>query len=200
MANKHESIEWCDIRVTGADGNARPKVLLVGDSIAASYFFQVEKNLAGKFDCARMATSACLCSSAFRKQLGWVLGEFSFRVVHFNNGLHGMACSEASYARSFPQILDFIGRRSRSSRLIWASSTPVRRVGALNEFAPETDRVRARNRIAAEHAAARGIPINDLFARMEHHPEYHNEDAIHFNPEGAAILGDQVAQCILANA
>ena len=136
--NKRESIEWCDIWVTGADADALPRVLLVGDSITGSYFAQVEKSLAGKFLCARSATSICICASSFKKELSLVLDEYRFAVIHFNNGLHGWDYDEDAYAKSFPRILDFIARRSRGSKLIWASSTPVRRKGALNEFAAET--------------------------------------------------------------
>ena len=62
---KRENIEWCDIWVTGADGDTLPKVLLVGDSIVVSYYAEVAKALAGKFFCARLATSLCVCAPAF---------------------------------------------------------------------------------------------------------------------------------------
>jgi hypothetical protein len=198
--NKHERIEWCDIWVAGADTDTPPKVLLVGDSISRSYFAQVEEALAGKFLCARLATSTCICAPAFQKELSPVLDEYRFALIHFNNGLHGWDYDEDAYAKSFPRALDFIARRGRGSKLIWASSTPVRRRGALNEFDARTERARERNRIAAGHAASRGIPVNDLFARVESHPEYYSEDGCHFNPAGVAVLGNQVAQCILANA
>ena len=195
---KREYIEWCDIWVTGASEAKSPRALLIGDSIARSYFGEVERLLAGRFLCARLTTSKCVCDPFFGRELELLLDEYRFAVVHFNNGLHGWEYDEDAYRRSLPGAWDVIAARSGGGALIWAHSTPVRKARDLAVIDPNTERVRARNSIAAEIAAARGIPIDDLFAPMHDHPEYYSDDGVHFNAAGQAVLGAQVSRSILA--
>jgi hypothetical protein len=194
---RREAIEWCDIWITGAEANRLPRVLLVGDSIARSYFAEVEKALQGKFLCARLATSKCLCDPSFRKELQLVLDDYVFAVIHFNNGLHGADYDERSYRKDFAGTMRFIRMHAKDSALIWANSTPVRKNDNLAALAPFTKRVRERNRMAMEFAVTHRIPINDLFSLVENHPEYFASDGVHFNADGQAVLGRQVARSIL---
>ena len=192
----NEHIEWCDACVTGADEDGLPRALLVGDSIAQSYFPRVEKDLSGKFLCARLATSKCVCDPAFQRELELVVTGYDFSVVHFNNGLHGWAYDEVSYERHLPLAFDLIARLAPSSRTIWASTTPVRKWHSLHDLDPKTERVRHRNRIADACAASRGIPVNDLYALVVDHPEYFSEDGTHFNSDGLTVVGRRVAESI----
>ncbi|MBI3986388.1 MAG: SGNH/GDSL hydrolase family protein [Lentisphaerae bacterium] len=193
---KREYIEWSDIWLTGANDNGLPRVLLVGDSIARSYFAVVEKELSGRFFCARSATSRSVCDPVFGKELALLLDDNRFAVIHFNNGLHGWDYDEETYRECLSKTLDFIVARSPVSRLIWASSTPLRRENNLAELDPETDRVRERNRLAGALMTQRNIPINDLFGLVIDHPEYFG-DSVHFNANGQNVLGAQVARRIV---
>jgi len=74
MSNREE-IECCDIWATKADSDNYRRILLIGDSIAMSYFSYVNELLGDKFSCARLTTSKCVCDSMFQKQLGLVLDE-----------------------------------------------------------------------------------------------------------------------------
>jgi lysophospholipase L1-like esterase len=192
-----EYIEWRDMWVTGANDAAMPRALFVGDSIARSYFAQVEAELNGAFLCARMTTSTCLADRVMEKELALLLDDYRFAVIHFNNGLHGWDYDDTSYANGLSRMLEFIAERCPRSRLIWASTTPVRRKDDLSKFAPETERVRERNRLARDIAVNRQVPINDLFGCVVDHPEYFSEDGVHFNPAGQSVLGKQVARMIL---
>lgn len=192
-----EYIEWRDMWVTGADDDKQLKLLLVGDSIVRSYFAPVETGLKGKFLCSRMTTSTCVCDRAIEKELALLLDDYSFDVIHFNNGLHGWDYDEASYSTGLSRTLDFIMIRSPKSRLICASTTPVRRTDNLGEFDPKTDRVRERNRMLRVLATQRHLPVNDLFASVADHPEYFSEDGVHLNSNGQNILGQQVIQSVL---
>jgi len=192
-----EYIEWRDMWVTGANDAAMPRALFVGDSIARSYFAQVEAELTGAFLCARMTTSTCLADRVMEKELALLLDDYRFAVIHFNNGLHGWDYDDTSYANGLSRMLEFIAERCPRSRLIWASTTPVRRKDDLSKFAPETERVRERNRLARDIAVNRQVPINDLFGCVVDHPEYFSEDGVHFNPAGQSVLGKQVARMIL---
>ena len=199
MTRSMEYIEWLDIWVAGADRSDMPRLLLVGDSIACSYYAYVEKALEGQYYCARLCTSARVCDAVFLRQLSLVLEEYHFDVVHFNNGLHGGSSTLDEYRAGLERAWDDILAHAPGARCIWAASTPVRRPGHLAELdAERTDWVEERNRAAAEIAARRGIPVDDLFTPVCDHPEYFADDGVHYNAEGVAVLGDTVLAALRA--
>jgi len=146
----------------------------------------------------RPSTSKCVCAPLFLKELGLVLGEYEFAVIHFNNGLHGWDYDEDDYAKGLLYALDFVATTSGRSKLIWGSTTPVWQKGGQGILNPRTVRVRERNRIAATLVADRGILVNDLFGAVIDHPEYFSDDGVHFKREGQDVLGKLVAHAILA--
>ncbi|MCF7853270.1 MAG: SGNH/GDSL hydrolase family protein [Candidatus Pacebacteria bacterium] len=195
-----EHIEWLDVWVEAAEEPSVSRVLLVGDSITRSYYPHVNDRLKETFACARLATSKCVSDPLFLKELKLVLDEYEFSIVHFNNGLHGWDYNEDAYASGLARTLDALCAHSATGTIIWGSTTPVRQKGALEKLDAKTDRVRERNRIAATLADSRGIPVNDLFNAAVKHPEYFAEDGVHFGEAGQAVLGNLVAEAILAAA
>jgi hypothetical protein len=190
-----EEIEWTwEVRPPHPNPQL-PNVLLLGDSISRNYFTQVTKDLTGVANVYLMASS----TSVGDPRLPHLIMEFAamekvqFRVVHFNNGMHGWGYSEAQYKAAFPQFL--LAIRSlveKDGGLIWASTTPVREDvidGATNA------RVEERNAIALGLVTAAGVQLDDQHALMEQHRGLY-EDAVHFSPEGAKIQGDQAASLI----
>jgi len=191
-----ERIEWCDIWITNADKGDLPRVLLIGDSITRGYFGAVEKALEGKADCARLTTSRCICDPVFFDELLLVLRQYRFKVIHFNNGLHGMGYTQDQYHEGFAHLMKTLEESGQGARLIWATSTPVRKRGALTELDDATETVRERNRIAADFVAKAGLPTDDLFTLGIDHPEYYGDDGVHHNPTGTAAQAKQVAKSI----
>lgn len=184
-----ENIEWTDSWAPNSNQHDLPRVLLVGDSITRAYYPAVEKLLQGKAYCARFATSKAVGDPALAAQLAVFLTEARFDVVHFNIGMHGWEYSEAEYRQYLPEVLATLRKGAPGAKLIWASTTPVRKdkpAGATN------DRIAARNAIARDIFTAQGIPIDDLHATMDGHPNLHSDD-VHFNPEGSGMLAAQVA-------
>jgi len=191
-----ESIEWSDIWVAHADNDALPRVLLVGDSIARGYYESAEKALEGKASCARYSTSAFIGHSKFLAELEILLEDYRFDVIHINNGLHGWGYTEEEYAQSFPKLFETLQKHGRGAAIIWASTTPVRSGEGLNAFDEKTERVKERNRIAAEIIRAHQIPVDDLFALVEPHADFYAGDGVHFNEQGRAAQGKQVAEIV----
>jgi GDSL-like Lipase/Acylhydrolase family len=191
-----EGIEWLDVWVPDVNARGLPRVLLVGDSIARGYGPQVEQKLKGKAYVARMATSKSVGDPALLAEVSMVLGQTRFDVIHFNNGLHGFGYTEDDYRRAFPEFVEALKKGSQGARLIWATTTPVRLRDHLDQLDPRTERVEARNAIAARFVEAEKIPVDDLFALMAGHPEYHDLDGIHFNGKGVAAQAGQVADRI----
>ncbi len=192
---ERESIEWCDIWISHANETNLPRVLLIGDSITRGYYPEVEKRLAGKAFVARLSTSRFAADPVLLKEIALVLDETRFDVIHFNNGMHGWQHSEAEYRKAFPKFLAAIKSHAPRAKLIWANTTPLRD-GKGTTYEPKAEysdaRITARNAIAAEIVAAQKIPIDDLNAAVNGHPEYHS-DNVHFNSEGIQIQAAQVS-------
>jgi hypothetical protein len=190
-----EKIEWTwearppnpDLRLTN--------VLLLGDSITRNYFPQVTRDLAGIANVYLMASSTSIGDPRLPHQIAefGAMEKVQFRVVHFNNGMHGWGYSESQYKSAFPQFLHAVRKLAgRQGALIWANTTPVRKDaldGATNA------RVEERNAIALALVKGAGIPLDDQHALMAQHRDLY-EDDVHFNPEGANIQGDQAASMI----
>lgn len=191
-----EDIEWCDVWLPHLNDHDLPRVLLVGDSITKSYSAEVETLLNGKAYVGRIATSRCVGDPTLLRELDAIFANNRFDLVHFNNGLHGWDYSEDEYQRYFPELIGAIGGHRGQATSIWATTTPVRVVGDLNEFESRTQRVKTRNAIAARLVAAENISVNDLFALGERHAEYYSDDGVHFNPSGVRALARQVADAI----
>jgi hypothetical protein len=188
-----EEIEWTwDVRPAHADATL-PNVLLGGDSIARNYFPEVQKQLDGKANVYLMANSLCAGSADLQEQIvlfGKMEGA-TFRVVHFNNGLHGVEYTEAQYQAGFPAYLAALHSIAPDAAFIWTTTTPIKETvvpGLTNT------RVDARNAIAA--AFVRGMIVDDEHSLMEKHKDLYL-DNVHFNPEGSSLMGDQVADTIL---
>ena len=190
-----EEIEWTwEVRPPHTDAQL-PNVLLLGDSIARNYFSQVAKDLAGVANVYLMSSSASVGDPRLPRQVA----EFStmekvrFRVVHFNNGMHGWGYSEAQYQAAFPEFLRQLGSLvDKGGAMIWANTTPVR---VDVTAGPTNARIEERNAIADKLVKAAGIPIDDQHSLMIEHRDLYQDD-VHFNPTGASIQGDQAASVI----
>lgn len=193
-----ERIEWLDTWVTDADKTDLPRVLLVGDSITRGYFKGVEKHLEGKAYCARLTTSKCVSDPTFNDDLKLMLKQYSFAVIHFNNGLHGWGYTEDQYREGLKKTVLAVKESEGDSTLIWATTTPVREKTDLQMFGERTDRVKVRNKLAAEIMAEQHIPTDDLFRLVADHAEWTSGDGVHFNGQGNEALAKQVAASVLA--
>ncbi len=189
-----ERIEWADIWVTDADKNDQPRVLFIGDSITRGYFDGVEKQLAGKAHCARLTTSKCVADPSFLDEVQLLLKQYRFAVIHINNGLHGFGYTEEQYKAGLSALLNTLDKNAVDARLIWATTTPMRDPGNLGQIAELTERVKARNGIAAK--VFENVLLDDLYGLVEQHQEYFSADGVHFNEKGREIQAKQVADSV----
>ena len=190
--SKPEEIEWTwEVRPPHPDASL-PRVLLVGDSITRNYFPEVTRDLKGVANVYLMASSICVGDPrlaaeliSFAKMEG-----VQFRVVHFNNGMHGWDYSEAEYKAGFPAYLSALRQIAPRAAFIWATTTPVRQEKAPG---PTNARIDARNAIAL--AFIDGMAVDDQHALMAKHADLYQDD-VHFNVEGSNIAGDAAAEII----
>ena len=189
-----ESIEWTWEVRPEKPSPALPNVLLIGDSITRAYFPQVQKDLEGVANVYLMATSASIGDPRLPLQITEFvkMERVNFRVVHFNNGMHGWAYTEAQYRAGFPSFMHAIRRISAHPLLIWATTTPVR---ADQSSGGSNARIDERNRIAQSFVHEAGITDDDQHALMMMHQDQH-ADNVHYNEAGAALMGDQAGSAI----
>ncbi len=194
---KRENIEWANIWVVDADKTDLPRVLMIGDSITMGYFDGVANSLQGKASCARLATSKCICDPAFLPEVEMLLKNYSFAVIHFNNGLHGFDYDNKQYADAFNDLLKTFKKHAPQAKLIWASSTPERDPRDLSKFSETNRIVTERNSLADRFMKENQIPVDDLYGLVADHPEFQGGDGVHFNEKGRDAQAKQVYETIL---
>lgn len=193
-----EQIEWTwEVRPPHPNPKL-PNVLLLGDSITRNYYPEVKKDLTGTANVYLMASSICVGDPRLPVEIAefQTMEDVRFAVVHFNNGMHGWAYTEAQYRMGFPGFLHSVrALAGKHGALIWANTTPILEHG--NTGGATNARIDARNAIAAHFVQAAGIPTDDQHGLMMKHQNLH-KNAVHFDSEGDAIQGDQAAATILA--
>jgi lysophospholipase L1-like esterase len=189
-----ESIEWLDVWIPNTNDHGLPRVLLIGDSITRGYGKQVEAGLKDKAYVARLATSKNLGDPVLLTEVALVLGEHSFDIIHFNNGMHGDGYSEEAYGAALPELLATLRRHAPSARLIFATTTDVRERNNLERVHAKTERMIRRNELVTAFAKREHIPLDDLFEVVRGHPELHAGDGVHMNEKGYEALASQVVK------
>ena len=69
--------------------------------------------------------------------------------------------------------------------------------GAFGGDAEATDRVKVRNKLAAEIMKENGVSTNDLFELVKDHADWQPTDGVQFNAKGNEVLAKQVAESVL---
>lgn len=187
-----EATEWDTAYWYNANDNKLPRVLLLGDSICNGYQPLVRDELAGVAYVSFWATSKCTVDRSYLKQLSYILEEYDYSVIHFNNGLHSLSTDRTDWEKGLRQALQLLREKGKGAKIIWATSTPLKDP-ALTEKSKEL------NAIAARVMREENIPTNDLFALMN--PLERQKfwtDTYHYNTEGRKMQAHQVAENILA--
>lgn len=190
-----EEIEWTwEVRPPHPDPKL-PNVLLIGDSLSRNYFPQVTKDLSGVANIYLMASSISVGDPRLPREIQEfaAMERVPFRIVHFNNGMHGWDYTEQQFKAAFPEFLRTVRSLVQGNGdLIWATITPVKPKafnGATN------DRIDARNAIARGFIITAHIAIDDQHALMMHHLGLY-QDTVHFNAVGSNLMADQAATAI----
>ena len=187
-----EAVEWTTTYVYNAPEKGLPRILLVGDSICRGYEKFVRNDLAGAAFLSSYATSKCVTDRSFLRELSFILGEYDYDVVHFNNGVHCLNTPPEEWEKSLRAAFDLVRKEKPGARIIWCSSTPLK-------DAESTAIVRVLNEIGEKVAKEYGLPVTDLFSLMD--PLDRNEhwtDKYHFKTDAKSQQGQQVVASIRA--
>lgn len=195
-----ENKEWTRLWFDEAADRETPRVMLIGDSITAGYTQAVNRHLDNRLRADSIASSKALDHPAYLAEIDFFASEFGFdyRLIHFNNGLHGWHLSEAEYARQLDTKVNWLLYHFPGAKLILATSTPVTVNGDPETLNAEKNAVViARNEQMQIMARRYNLPLNDLYAAMANRPEWRNADGFHYNERGVDAQGCLVADFIL---
>ena len=181
--------------------------ILLGDSIRIGYQEKVRERLAGRAS-VWAPVEATGNSDNVRARLDeWVLSRRA-DVVHVNCGLHdikkpfdtGIAAVPLDrYTGNVRSILTRL-RAEAEATVVWALTTPVNH--EWHHHTKRADRfeadVVAYNAAASEICRELDVAVNDLFSLVNSagRDDLLLPDGVHFKPEGYALLGGAVAECI----
>ena len=195
-----EDIEWCTFSWQRVNDSDLPRVLLIGDSIAGSYFPGVVSRAEGVASVSLMATSKAVGDPALVRELAYATQDYCHSVIHFNNGLHGRHLSVEDYAAGLRQFVLALREHAPDATLVWATTTPKPSAEEGVKLDPEHNgRVVGRNRAAAGIMSEHGIGTNDLYAAVVDDIDVlsNGEGNVHFNDTGKALLAERVAETLL---
>jgi lysophospholipase L1-like esterase len=190
-----ENIEWLDVWMPNTNDSALPRILLIGNSITRGYYPEVQKALNDKAYVARLTTSKSIGDPGLLSEIALILDYYKFDIVHFNNGLHGWGYTEKEYGNAFPAFVNIIRKKAPSTRLIWATTTPIRSRTDINAFDSRTERIKVRNKIALDFVTKqKDIAVDDLWGFTIDKTEFfQGGDGTHPNKTGYEQIGHKVA-------
>jgi len=193
--------------------DAKPLVVLIGDSIRMGYQFTVAAELADVAEVWAPDDNCQHTAYGLERLPAWLEGREDAAIIHVNFGLHDCYLPDSQttrhtveqYQTNLAAILDWLATHTRA-QIIFANTTPVieeRQITSdvyhrLVRRQADVDRF---NVAAQEVVNRRGIPIDDLHrVVMEGGLErLSKSDGVHFTRDGFRVLGRAVAANIRAN-
>jgi lysophospholipase L1-like esterase len=176
-----------------------PRVLLIGDSIAADYAPAVQQAL--KYS-ARVVRGAGGTTENGLKEMDALLADGPWAVIHFNWGLHDLKIAGPNARNNIPieqygkNLRELVGKMQRSgATLIFATTTPVPQRVLITER--RTEDAVLYNAVALKIMEENQIHIDDLHALIRPRiAEFQYPSDVHFSRAGSEFLGRGVAKSI----
>jgi len=193
----NENIEWTNTWVVGNNKNDLPKILVIGDSHVNAYYPVLSDLLKDKTYVSKYTTSKCIGDPVYIEQLKWFLKSNKFDVISFNNGLHGIDFTLEQYTGDLLVVYRLFKKYQPEAKLIWVNTTARRIAHRTLELDSLNRQVIERNKVISAFAAEKRIPLADLYAISSDHPEYYQNDGIHFKPEGVREEAKEVKSLVL---
>jgi hypothetical protein len=191
-ARVREGSEWSNMWWYNANESRLPRILLVGDSITNGYAALVNDKLEGVAYTSYWASSKCVSDPTYLKALAFVVEEYPYAVIHFNNGLHSLDSDRGEWVAGLRAAFKLLGERGQGAKVVWATSTPLKDPAL-------TAKARELNALAAPVVRELDLPTNDLFALMD--PQDRAKlwsDTFHYHAAGREMQAAQVAATIRA--
>ena len=160
-AKPREKYEWSRMWWNEANDESLPRVLLIGDSITEGYQGFVAEELRDVAHVGYWTSSKCVSDRSYLALLRYVLDEYPYAVIHFNNGLHSLDADRGEWVEGLRGAFRLLRERRNGAQVIWGTSTPLRPM-ELTAISAEL------NALAAPLVSEMGWPTDDLFGLMNH--------------------------------
>lgn len=183
------------------------QVVLIGDSIRMGYEATVRDRLGAVAEVWGPSGNGGNSERVLAKLDEWVLSRAP-DVVHINCGLHdikrernaeGPVVPLQTYRANLQEIVSHL-QTMTNTQFLWAQTTPVneQRHQEAKTFDRLEQDVLDYNEAARAIMSAAGIPINDLYARVDKigADTILVSDGVHFTDNGYLALGEAVANFI----
>ena len=182
---------WCD----NADKTDKPRVLLVGDSIAEGYQGIVRELLSDVCYVDFIATSYAADNKFYSDLIEDFAKNSDYEIVHFNHGLHGVQMCPRTYKSKVKNLLLRLGEKSA---IILAETTIAYREGNRKQDPVWRKRINERNEVVAELVTELDCAWDRLYEVSEKIPmSARAADGVHYETAGYEILANSVAKSIL---
>lgn len=195
-----ETYEWDNIWWEHADDEKADRVLIVGDSISCGYRGFVNEIFDKKVFADGIGTSKNLGNDSLIKLVDYVFyQQKNYRLIQFNNGLHGWNLQDKEYEYYYEKIVNHIQDSFQNLTLVLALTTPVRCSGNIEKLDGRNDTVIKRNETAIKIANKYDLVINDLYGIIKDNKDIYKSDGVHLNDEGYKMLAGQCVNIFKAN-
>lgn len=191
-----EKYEWCNTWWENANDTSLPRVLLIGDSITVGYHPFVKEMLTGQANIDLLGSSRAIDAPVFSLEIAHLLALNAYRVIHFNNGLHGWHVPLDRYRSELEAIVAQVRVAQPQAKLILATTTPISGQIASANSGWDMQTIKERNCVVSEIAGQNHFPVNDLYSLMSGRDGVQSEDGVHYLDAGKQIMADQVAALI----
>lgn len=199
---------------------AKPRVLLMGDSIRLGYAPLVVKKLDGVAEVFGFPENGGDTNSTLKQLEGWVKdgkppfnatptsGERGPLIVHFNCGLHDLKFSKKGKAHQVPiddyekNLRAIVAKlRERTPHVYFATTTPIiddRHAQRKADFDRFDKDVRLYNERAVKVMRELGVPGDDLYRVVQDGgpATMLGKDGTHYTPVGYDRLANAVTDCV----
>ena len=196
--NVLERVEWTQYWAESCDED-KPRALLIGDSISVGYRHAVYERIKDKYCIVTISTSKAVDNTNFLKEIEFLADEegYEYKVIHFNNGIHGYHLPTSEYAVYYEKAVKFFLDKYPEAKLILCTSTPNTIAPENVELAPWNKAIVERNEIVKALALKYGLEIDNLYAVADNNRGIIADDGVHYTIEGYEVLADKVAEVIL---
>lgn len=195
--------EGWDLNQAKITDPARPRVLLIGDSILSGYHGAAIKGLAGKAHVDVWITPLCQ-SEYFNGKLAKVLAKGPYDVVLINLGLHGFQrdkkMPDGSQGPRIPDgqfepltrsFVEVMRRENPQGKVIWASTTPIMAKGSPFRVDDSLNPIIIdHNRMAAKVMNDLGVPVVDFYDILVKRMDLARGDVFHWTGKAYNLIAE----------
>ncbi len=188
-----ETFEWDNVWWEQPDRSDVSRVLYIGDSISCNTRRIATSYSEGKILFDGFGTSKALDNPFLFDSIRMFAKQQKRRdAILFNNGLHGWHLDDdTQYLYYYEETVKFLLNEFKDTPIVIILTTSV-------SDTEREQRVKCRNKVAAQVAAKYRLPIIDLYSLSSKYAEFRTADGVHFNTDGYGKFAEQIV-CDLKN-